>query len=88
MDNRNIDMLYKNCASCEICNRWKPIRAHHCSMCGKCNLKMDHHCPWINNCVGLRNHRAFYLFTLYMTVYFYTIKVRSNLIYMGFMDLF
>jgi len=44
------------------------MRAHHCSTCGTCTLRMDHHCPWIVNCVGVRNHRAFYLFTVYMTL--------------------
>ncbi|CAD8183969.1 unnamed protein product [Paramecium octaurelia] len=67
-DNRRIDPLYKNTNSCNECNKWKPIRTHHCSLCGKCILKMDHHCPWIHNCVGLRNHRSFYLFSMYMTI--------------------
>lgn len=53
---------------CKDCNFWKPLRTKHCRSCGACNLRMDHHCPWLTNCVGLRNNRAFYLFTIYMMV--------------------
>ncbi|MCO5590887.1 hypothetical protein L7F22_044862 [Adiantum nelumboides] len=51
---------------CKQCNVEKPDRAHHCSSCGVCVLRMDHHCPWLaNRCVGLRNHKAFFLFLCY-----------------------
>lgn len=26
---------------------------------------MDHHCPWMNNCIGIKNQKAFLLFNLY-----------------------
>ena len=34
-------------------------------MCGKCVMKMDHHCPWTGNCIGLLNHKKFWLFLFY-----------------------
>ena len=54
---------------CNKCNENKPIRAHHCSLCGICVLKMDHHCPWINNCIGLNNHRFFVLFITHLCLF-------------------
>ena len=56
----------KGCKRCRLI--WKPMRAHHCSECNVWIFKMDHHCPWINNCVGVRNNKYFFLFTFYVGV--------------------
>ena len=50
---------------CRRCKAFKPQRAHHCSVCKRCINRMDHHCPWVNNCVGLGNHKYFLLFVFY-----------------------
>ncbi|KAF0982052.1 hypothetical protein FDP41_011913 [Naegleria fowleri] len=53
---------------CGRCQQPKPMRAHHCHICDTCVLKMDHHCPWLNNCVGLQNHKYFLSFSVFLAV--------------------
>lgn len=54
--------------TCEPCKYIKPPRVSHCSTCGGCIMKLDHHCMWTQNCIGYRNQRPFFLFTVYMTI--------------------
>ncbi|XP_071948162.1 palmitoyltransferase ZDHHC12-B-like [Antedon mediterranea] len=49
---------------CDSCCVEQPVRSKHCSECGRCVRKFDHHCPWLENCVGERNHKYFWLFLL------------------------
>ncbi|PRP82291.1 hypothetical protein PROFUN_10363 [Planoprotostelium fungivorum] len=51
---------------CKSCKRVKPPRSHHCHICKQCVLRMDHHCPWVGRCVGMHNHKFFFLFMFYL----------------------
>lgn len=50
---------------CGRCKAFKPARAHHDSVTGRCVVKLDHYCPWVNNAVGIFNHKFFLLFVFY-----------------------
>lgn len=53
---------------CVACERFKPIRAHHCSTCQVCVIKFDHHCPWLANCIGINNYAHFWLFHMWAII--------------------
>ena len=52
------DPLYL-CPECEVI---RTPRSKHCAVCNQCVERFDHHCPWVNNCIGIKNHRPFMFF--------------------------
>ena len=53
---------------CQRSGIYKPPRAHFDSGVQRNVIKMDHHCPWVNNTVGLGNHKFFMLFCFYVSL--------------------
>ncbi|KAI1086213.1 ankyrin [Rostrohypoxylon terebratum] len=49
---------------CVTCMIRAPLRSKHCRRCQRCIAKHDHHCPWVNNCIGVNNHRHFFLYLI------------------------
>ncbi|ANQ07647.1 Palmitoyltransferase [Plasmodium coatneyi] len=69
VDYRNAILYNRNPRNvCVTCNIVKPPRVHHCAECFHCIVHQDHHCVWVDNCIGIKNQRAFYLFIFSMFV--------------------
>ncbi|CDO62463.1 palmitoyltransferase, putative [Plasmodium reichenowi] len=62
-DYRNAILYNQNPRNiCVTCNIIKPPRVHHCAECFHCIVHQDHHCVWVDNCIGIKNQRCFYMF--------------------------
>lgn len=49
---------------CPDCCVLKTPRSKHCNLCMRCVDRFDHHCPWVNNCIGRKNFKYFYVFVI------------------------
>lgn len=66
IDFLNLLQLIDPVQICPDCQIVRTPRSRHCGCCNQCIERFDHHCPWINNCVGINNHRAFMCFLIFM----------------------
>ncbi|KAK5127824.1 hypothetical protein LTR85_004940 [Meristemomyces frigidus] len=64
IDNNSFDEAH----FCTQCMIRKPLRSKHCRRCGRCVAREDHHCPWVDNCIGVNNHKHFILYVMCMIV--------------------
>ncbi|PHH89719.1 hypothetical protein CDD83_5416 [Cordyceps sp. RAO-2017] len=58
---------YDEANFCVTCMIRTPLRSKHCRRCQRCVAKHDHHCPWVYNCVGINNHRHFFMYLICLT---------------------
>ena len=63
---------------CQTCDITRPPLASHCKYCNACVTNFDHHCTVVNQCIGIRNRRAFILALFFAWLQFFFLSVLSG----------
>ena len=54
---------------CRTCKIIRPPCASHCRICDNCIMDFDHHCIFVSNCIAKRNHKYFFLFLFFGSIF-------------------
>jgi palmitoyltransferase len=54
---------------CNICECHVLENTKHCSSCNRCVQLFDHHCVWLNNCIGKKNYKTFFIMLVILFLY-------------------
>jgi len=71
----NVEVSQIVCGRCEC---YKRPMSHHDRVSKRCISRMDHFCPWMNNAIGAKNQKNFFLFLIYtdlVAIYTYFVIV-------------
>ena len=61
--------LYLHKSNPGLVNR-RQENSGHCPICKSCVINRDHHCFWVDNCIGLYNHRIFVIYLIWLLILF------------------
>ena len=54
---------------CVVCKGHVQPRSKHCGNCNRCSAMFDHHCIWLNNCVGSKNYKYFFILVVALVIW-------------------